>query len=363
MSPVASSTTFASRALVLSHCNCVYDDPDIALLGSNWYVQALRYQKELVNIITSDQGSTFSISYSSDQGSNNIVAGQDDSTSASSSSSSADDGNTTPIQDLIQWAESSSLLMDPPVPPVDQNLACCFPSTKYSSARPSPGRGPAAYRSGFNRTLFHSFRGMIALQASTTRKKTFLNEPEWKTVPWEHAPSEKRIPDYFIDFALELPECHEIIDQVMMYAFGNDKADPDNDDDQAGPAEQTPRLRRQYRTHEVWLELRLVHQKLNDLEVRIEKWFEDYSRDAREYAFEHLHLPPSASFDLATAAPNNSQPRCPNMTSDSGFACTHFFKPAVKYSTLHDARLVTLYHGISIGDRVPARLDSPMRIS
>ncbi|KAK9259879.1 hypothetical protein V1519DRAFT_225913 [Lipomyces tetrasporus] len=76
------------------------------------------------------------------------------------------------------------------------------------------------------------------------------------------------------------------------------------------------------------------------LEVRIEKWFEEYSLDAREYAFEHLHL---------TAAPNNSQPRCPNTISDSDYACTHFFKPAVKYATLHDARLVTLYHAISIG--------------
>ncbi|KAK9319023.1 hypothetical protein V1517DRAFT_376841 [Lipomyces orientalis] len=86
---------------------------------------------------------------------------------------------------------------------------------------------------------------------------------------------EKLITDYFLDF--ELPEYQEFIDRVTI---------------------------NKYRTREIWIEISAkVHEKLNDLEVRIEKWFEEYSQDAGEYAFEHLHLPPPTTFHLATAHP------------------------------------------------------------
>ncbi|KAK9244822.1 hypothetical protein V1506DRAFT_540136 [Lipomyces tetrasporus] len=393
LSPIPSSTTFASRALVISHCSSTYRDQDIALLGSNWYVQALKYQKELVNVITSNRGTSPRTNRSSDHGSYHIVAVEEDSTSPSSQSPSASESGSTSsaYQDLIQWArsdtpaacklskntmllpENSSLPLELPVLTTvnvssmrgnlmsyeDDSITAGMILTIYevlNSSRDSSWitllaganelmrmRGPEAYRTGFNNALFQSIRGMVAIHAMVVRKKTFLNDPEWKTIPWE---SEKLLHHQLFDLILELPEHQESVDRVLMYSFANDEED--QDDDVGDPTKRTPRLRKQYRTREVWAHLREIHKKLNDLEARFAKWFEEYCEGAREYARENLHLSPTVTFDPATAAPNFSQPRCPGAMTDSEYFSTHFFRPHIKYATLHDARIVITYYAAAM---------------
>ncbi|KAK9485386.1 hypothetical protein V1527DRAFT_424984 [Lipomyces starkeyi] len=395
LSPVPSSTTFASRALVISHCSSAYQDSDIALLGSNWYVHALRYQKELVNIITTNREQHFGVNHSSDAGFNNIVAIEEDSTSPSSSQSpSTSDSTPTSslYQDLIQWArtdtptspkpskntvllpENSSLPLDLLGLTAGQNVSNMRGNMMSHEDDSITGgmmlsiyevlngssdsswitllsgvhelmrmRGPEAYRTGFNSTLFQSIRGMLAVHGMVTRKKTFLNSTEWKTVPWEYSPSEKLIQHYLFDLILEVPEYQEVIDRFIMYSFTNDEVDPDDDDDLPGTTTRTPRLRKRYHTREVWAELRETHKKLVDLEARFDKWFEEYSEGAREYARENIHLSPTVTFDPATVAPNIPQRRCSATTSDSEYFATHFFRPCVKYATLRDALVVVTY--------------------
>ncbi|KAK9320603.1 hypothetical protein V1517DRAFT_279624 [Lipomyces orientalis] len=396
LSPIPSSTTFASRALVISHCSSTYQDQDIALLGSNWYVQALKYQKELVKVLTSNRGTSPQTNRSSDYGSFHIVAVDEDYTSPSSQSPSASDSgsNSSSYQDLMQWArsdtpaackpskntillpENSSLPLDLPVLTTanvssmrgnlmsyeDDSITAGMLLTIYEVLNSSSDlswitllaganelmrmRGPEAYRAGFNNKLFQSIRGMMAIHAIVVRKKTFLNEPEWKTIPWDYSPYEKLVHHHLFDLILELPEHQEFIDRVLMYSFTNHEEDPD--DDVGDPTKRTPSLRKQYRTREVWAHLREIHQKLNNLEVRFTKWFEEYCEGAREYARENLHLSSTVTFDPATAAPNFSQPRCPGAMTDSEYYSTHFFRPYIKYATLHDARIVTVYYATTM---------------
>ncbi|KAK9384422.1 hypothetical protein V1515DRAFT_372336 [Lipomyces mesembrius] len=396
LSPVPSSTTFASRALVISHCSSACQDSDVALLGSNWYVHALRYQKELVNIITTNREQHFRVNHSSDSGFNNIVATEEDSTSPLSQSPSTSDSTPTSslYQDLIQWArtdtptspkpskntvllpENSSLPLDLPGLTTGQNvnnmrgnmmsleddsITAGMLLSVYEMLNGSSDsswitlisglhelmrmRGPEAYRTGFNNTLFQSIRGMMAVHAMVVRKDTFLNSTEWKTVPWEYLPSEKLIQHYLFDLILEVPGYQEVVDRLIMYSFTNDEVDPDDDDDDdlADTTKRTPRLRKRYHTREVWAELRETHEKLIDLEARFDKWFEEYSEGAREYARENMHLSPTVTFDPATVAPNIPQLRCSATTSDSEYIATHFFRPVVQYATLRDALVVMIY--------------------
>ncbi|KAK9373332.1 uncharacterized protein V1513DRAFT_480452 [Lipomyces chichibuensis] len=388
LSPLPSSTTFASRALVIAHCSSAYQDSDIALVGSNWYVHALRYQKELVSIITSNRQQHFRANHSSDAGFNNIVAIEEDSTSPSTSDSSA---TSSLYQDLIQWArtdtptsprpskdtvllpENSSLPLDLPglttgqhvsnmrgnmMSHEDDSITAGTLLSVYEVVNGSLDsswitllsgvqelmrmRGPEAYRTGFNSALFQSIRGMMAIHGMVTRKNSFLNSTEWKTIPWEYMTSEKLIHHHLLDLILEVPEYQEVIDRLIMYSFTNDKVDPD-DDDLPHNTKRTPRLRKRYRTREVWAELRETHKKLIDLEARFDKWFEQYSEGAREYARENIHLPPTVTFDPVTVAPNIPQLRCSASTSDSEYMATHFFRPFVKYATLRDALVITIY--------------------
>ncbi|KAK9489711.1 hypothetical protein V1508DRAFT_406884 [Lipomyces doorenjongii] len=381
LSLVPSSTTFASRALVISVCSSTYQDPDIALLASNWYVQALRHQKELVNVITSGQVRIYQSGYCS-----RIVTVEEDSTSPSSQASSS--SATSSYHDLIHWARSdtarvpmpnkSSILlpenssMDLPLPETGRNVSTvrgnfmspeddsitagmllgiyevlnCASDENWLSLLSGANelmrwRGPESFRTGFNSALFQGIRGMTAIHAMVTRKKSFLNDPEWKTIPWEHSPSQKVIQQYLFDLILEVPEHQEIVDRVLLYSFNN--YEQGLDDEIAGPTNRVPHLRKQCRTREVWEKLRETHKKLNDLESRFDAWFARYFESARDFAREYLHLSLTVKFDPATAAPSVPTPRCPATMSDSEYYATHFFRPSVKYATLHDARIVTMY--------------------
>ncbi|KAK9357171.1 hypothetical protein V1504DRAFT_465466 [Lipomyces starkeyi] len=391
LSPVPSATTFAARALVISHCSSMFQDPDIALLASNWYVQALRYQKELVTFIMSDSESSFWLNDNlSDSATRTLVPVEEVSSSLSSKSASCSDSTrTSSSNDLIQWArsdtqpvpkpnkftfllpENSSIPLGPPVDTAERHVSSmrgnvmsyeddaivagmlltiyevlnCSDNSSWSRLLSGANelmrlRGSQAYRTGFNGTLFQSVRSMLAIHALGGRKKTFFNDRDWKTVPWEF--SAKSIHHYLLDLILEVPEYEEIVERALMYVFDINEDDPD--DDIGDPTTRTPRLRKKYRTRAVWAELRETHKKLTDVEARFDKWFQEYSQGARDYARRHLHLSPTVSFDSATATPNVPLPRCPATKSDSEYAATHFFRPLVNYTTLHDAHMVTTYY-------------------
>ncbi|KAK9350212.1 hypothetical protein V1523DRAFT_442758 [Lipomyces doorenjongii] len=366
LSLVPSSTTFASRALVISVCSSTYQDPDIALLASNWYVQALRHQKELVNIITSGHARVVPI-YQSDYCSRTIVTVEEDSTSPSSQASSS--SATSSYHDLIHWArsdtatvpmpnknsillpENSSISLDLPVPETGRNVS----TVRGNFMSPEDDSITAGMLLGIYEVLncasdenwlsllalFQGIRGMTAIHAMVTRRKSFLNDPEWKTIPWEHSPSQKVMQQYLFDLILEVPEHQEIVDRVLLYSFHN--YEQGLDDEIAGPTNRVPHLRKQCRTREVWEKLRETHKKLNDLESRFDAWFARYFESARDFAREYLHLSRTVKFDPATAAPSVPTRRCPATMSDSEYYATHFFRPFVKYATLHDARIVTMY--------------------
>ncbi|KAJ8096559.1 hypothetical protein POJ06DRAFT_287352 [Lipomyces tetrasporus] len=390
MSSVPSSTTFTSRALVISHCGASYQDPDIALLASNWYVQALRHQKELVNIVTSDRGCTSrKRHYSNPAPDNNGAAEQDSILPSSQPVSTSNTRPSSPYQDLIRWAhsdtasvpkpskdsillpENSSMPLDLPVLTPGRNvssmrgnfmsheddsitagmLLCIYEVLNCSSDSPWISllsganelmrmRGPEPFRTGFNRIIFQNIRGLMAVQAMVTRKRTFLNDTEWKTVPWQYSSSEKPIQQFLLDLILEVPEHQDIINRFLKgSAAANDEVGPE----EPGPMNQTSLLRKNCCTREMWAELRGTHKKLVDLDARFEKWFEEYSEGARDYARKHLHIPPTVEYDPLTGAPIIPTSRCPATMSDQEYTATHFFRPSVKYATLHDAQVVMMY--------------------
>ncbi|KAK9233885.1 hypothetical protein V1525DRAFT_111770 [Lipomyces kononenkoae] len=186
-------------------------------------------------------------------------------------------------------------------------------------------RGSQACQFGVKNALLQSVRGMLATHALVRRKKTFFNDVDWKTVPWEF--SKKSVNQCLLDLVLEVPEYEEIVERAMVYTF--DVNDRDPDDDAVDPTARTPLLRKKYRTRSVWMELGETHKRLKDLETRFDKWFKEYSEGAQDYARKHLHLSPTVSFDVATAAPIVSQARCPATMSDNEYVATHFFRPVV----------------------------------
>ncbi|KAK9321815.1 hypothetical protein V1517DRAFT_339473 [Lipomyces orientalis] len=382
LSPIASSTTFASRALVISHCSSMVQDPDVGLLASNWYVHALRYQKELVSLIISNLQKASPTTCLSRSGDYNIVLVDEGSASRSESIATS-----SSYQSLIEWAcsnnqstsnpskntvllpENSSTPLNMPILPTDRNLnsmrgnmisymddsvtagmllATCevingssdsWASLVSGATELMRLRGPDAYQNGFNSTLFQSLRGMIAVYSFVVRKKSFLNDLEWKSIPWKYGPSRKLIHHRLLDLMLELPEYLEIVERALVYSFTNE-----DDPDDPRPTQRVPRLRKKCRNRQAWAELRETHKKLTDLETRLADWFEVYSEGARKYAREKYHFPSSVTFVPATATANIPLPRCPATTSDSEYISTHFFRPIANYATVDDARMTMWYY-------------------
>ncbi|KAK9320843.1 hypothetical protein V1517DRAFT_354199 [Lipomyces orientalis] len=180
LSSVPSSTTFASKSLVISHC-----DPDIALLASNWYVQASRHQKELVNIVTSDYGRSLRIYPATD---NKGAAEQD--SMLPSSLPAVFSISLIPSKDSILLPEHSSTPLDLPVL--------------------TAGRDVSSMRGNFmsheNDSITAMRMRMMAVQAWLTQKDT---------VTWQYSSSEKPIQQFMLDLIPEVPEHQEIINRFL----------------------------------------------------------------------------------------------------------------------------------------------------
>ncbi|KAK9491187.1 hypothetical protein V1508DRAFT_399150 [Lipomyces doorenjongii] len=99
-----------------------------------------------------------------------------------------------------------------------------------------------------------------------------------------------------------------------------------------------PLLDDEYRTPEICAELRAMHAVLIDLDSRFDRWFNEYSRNAREYTRPRRHPGPGHIVvrpgDRDAYVPAH---RCATTKSDIEWQATHFLKPDVKFVTLHDA--------------------------
>ncbi|KAK9370369.1 hypothetical protein V1509DRAFT_343643 [Lipomyces kononenkoae] len=385
-----SSTTFASRALVFSNCSLIYRDLDIGLIGANWYIEALKYQKELIKLINAGKHGQARPKTVPECGVDNTVPAEDECDSALSSCGSAMGSKISSFfQDLTPWActdtpailkpiKNTTLLPEnssaPLVLPVgisdisvssmrgnmmsyeDDSITAsllltiyevfnCTTDTSWKSMHAGASelmraRGPDAYRTGHNSVLFQSLRAIMAVLAMAIRRDSFLNSPEWKTVPWEDIPFGKTILNKLVDLVLEVPQYEEVVERVFIGAFVSDEVSPIPRNRYTKPM---TRLRNDCNTREVWELLRETHMKLTDLECRLEMCFKQYSDGAREYTHTQLQLPLFVTFDSGTATPNILQSRCPATMSEAEYVATHFFKPVVNYVTVHDARLVLSY--------------------
>ncbi|KAK9489778.1 hypothetical protein V1508DRAFT_406843 [Lipomyces doorenjongii] len=310
LSHVPSSTTFASRALVISYCSSLYRDPDIALLGSSWYyIQALRYQKELVKLMTCSPGYSFRIKHSSERGLDDTISVEADSISASSCLTKwastdnpfickpSKNTTSTPLDLPVMTTDLSvSSMRGNMMSYEDDSITAGLLLTVYEVFNSSTNASWISLLSGANELMRirgpQAVRGIMAVLALVIHKNTFLNDPEWKT---SH--------HYLVDLVLEVPQYQEIVERVLIYSFAKDE----------------------------------THLKLTDLEGRLEMWLQEYCHGAREYAREHLVLPLTVTFDPMTATPNIPQPRCPATISDADY-------PIVNYATMRDARIMATYH-------------------
>lgn len=74
---------------------------------------------------------------------------------------------------------------------------------------------PEAYIRGSAHSLFVAGRHHMALSALMHRKKTFLSEPVWKTVPWLENPKSSR--DWLLDIMVDIPSVVEGIEVMKTW--------------------------------------------------------------------------------------------------------------------------------------------------
>ncbi|KAH8703605.1 hypothetical protein BGW36DRAFT_423160 [Talaromyces proteolyticus] len=75
-------------------------------------------------------------------------------------------------------------------------------------------RGPLAFTTGSSHRLFVDGRLHLTITALKARKKSFLSEVAWKTIPWSVA---KKYPkDLLVDILVDVPSMFEAIDVMMV---------------------------------------------------------------------------------------------------------------------------------------------------
>ncbi|KAK7203652.1 hypothetical protein BZA70DRAFT_312300 [Myxozyma melibiosi] len=381
LSLTPSTTTYAARALLISHIGIILRNSEIELIGANWYVQALQHQKDVIGLISRDSVSSSSVSSSGSSPCTGSTAS--DSPPYSSTIMEWASSENPVIPKLEHYSpllpENSTLpalpkLEDGSVSPdrframkgnemsseddtiVAGMLLAVYELFKFSSSTSWINllngaselmryRGPYAYRSGFNFAIFQSMRGMMTLRAITSRQKTFLSEPLWRTVPWQY--SQKTIHHRLLDLTCEIPNYEEAFDELFMFAFSKDPSEPGDLPTPSG--QRIPRLRERFCNPEIWIHLRTLSAQLDGISRSMDDWLREYVVDAQEYATRTRRGPPGQlKFDSMTGAPVTVENRCPQFQSDEEWSRAHFFHPAIFYTSLHDARLMTMYYSVKI---------------
>ncbi|KAH8692400.1 hypothetical protein BGW36DRAFT_45387 [Talaromyces proteolyticus] len=73
-------------------------------------------------------------------------------------------------------------------------------------------RGPYVFKQGIEKRLFLQARSMILIAALEDRKRTFLAEDIWQTVPWSNTPELKTYINRYVDLVLFIPSIMEDLD-------------------------------------------------------------------------------------------------------------------------------------------------------
>ncbi|KAK9327145.1 hypothetical protein V1520DRAFT_349630 [Lipomyces starkeyi] len=345
LSSSPSSTTFAARSLVLAYCGSKMADVDLILMGTYWYAQALQRQKDLVTRLVEESSSSDNPSL--------FVTGH--------SLSSSPSTRALPLQDpssgrfCVQNPATNYCHLLPRLSsvhmPVNHNNQddCVITAMLLSvyelrnstvvgegtSTRPSwmslifgwmklmELRGPYQYRDGFNNTIFHTARAVMTFCALLTRKRTFLNRPEWKTIPFEV--NGKHIYHKLFDLLLEIPQYDERLEQLHVPCRNRDMGT------------RQPVLKTEFRQRSVYDELTAMDTKLEDLAERFEQWFVEYTVNVESLAQQDVSLAGTDSYIRAMTT------RCPAV-ADEEWHSTHFFKPLIRCPTSYDARLMGIYY-------------------
>ncbi|KAL0939526.1 uncharacterized protein CTRU02_206136 [Colletotrichum truncatum] len=74
-------------------------------------------------------------------------------------------------------------------------------------------RGPEAYIEGYAHTLFAEGRMHLAIAGCMDRKRNFLSEDAWKTIPWTKIPKSPK--DVLLDILIDLPALLEEVDLLQ----------------------------------------------------------------------------------------------------------------------------------------------------
>ena len=92
-------------------------------------------------------------------------------------------------------------------------------------ARLLQARGPWRHKNDLERKVFLENRILLIGQAMISRKRTFLEEHNWTSVPWEDSPEAKEPFDYLIDIGCSIPGMLEDIDNLSQDCNATDRID------------------------------------------------------------------------------------------------------------------------------------------
>ncbi|KAK9342686.1 hypothetical protein V1522DRAFT_281237 [Lipomyces starkeyi] len=350
LSSSPSSTTFAARSLVLSYCGSMMANIDLILMGTHWYTQALQRQKDLVTRLieessSSDNPSPFVTGHTLFSSPSTTAFPLRDPSSGKFCVQNPATNNWdllprfsnvhTPVNHNNQedCVITAMLLSVYEVGLGFRNSTLVGEGTSNQSSWISlifgwmklmELRGPYQYREGFNNGVFHTARGVMTFCALLTRKRTFLNRPEWKTIPFEV--NGKHIYHKLFDLLLEIPQYDERLEQLFVPCRNRDIGT------------QQPVLKTEFQQGSVYDELATMDTKLENLTERFEQWFVEYTVNVESFAKQDVSLAVTDSYIRAITS------RCPAVADDEEWHSTHFFKPLISYPTSYDARLIGIYY-------------------
>ncbi|KAK9458541.1 uncharacterized protein V1516DRAFT_682423 [Lipomyces oligophaga] len=393
LSPTETATTCAARALLLTQCSAIVQSRDVELVGASWYGKALRRQNALVDAISSSD----------------IYSQSSESSSSASSSPSPSTYSSSPISAMTEWFKSNKELAYvndstifpksslPPSPPSftvskfremrgnnisfqDDSIIAGMLLTVYEMFRFSTStswmpllsgvcelmrlRGPQAYSSGLNQVLFQCMRPAMIMLAIGRHERSFLNEPDWQTIPWSN--TSKPVSQRLLDIALPLPDLIESFQEFFMFAYSDTAKTQDEREllDQSSGGLPQVQLRHRYRTSAWWKELAKHAARLAAIDDQLDQWLEEYKVNVAEY-YENSHdMTPEqlkAMLDPLTGALITEQ-RCSEVSSDEEWTKTHFFHRRIDGATMHDCRLILLFYSMKVVMSYLQQLAVPVQV-
>lgn len=126
-------------------------------------------------------------------------------------------------------------------------------------------RGPRSHQSIEERHIFEAARPIIVIKAITDEKRTFLDQQEWLTLPWDQTPGQKSPMNYLIDIFCIIPgllqDCKTLNPNRSFIWDKSPATSPSMD----SPEDQDPRLAN-------------LRQRVQECYTKLEQWKEGWSK-------------------------------------------------------------------------------------